>query len=310
VTFLVFDFSALLAQTFSRNQIGILPADTARNSNHSHQIGRGKFLRRIALQIEIVLISVADLELDWMISLKPAVLFSIIALSLFTPCSGFARRPGRTIVDFNDQWKFLQGDPAHAEQAAFNDSNWRAANVPYDWSIAGPVSETNPSGPAGGFFPTGVAWYRKIFSLSPEDAHRHVYIVFDGVMANSDVWINGVHLGQRPNGHVSFFYEPTGHVLFGASAHNCTTSLLLECVWVEGGFGTRTQHLWTRMALQSAPLRRCLDTRRRKLCGGRTSTQFQRILADSRGRRKAPRGQGFRYWTQVPTQPGTGDFCN
>ena len=38
---------------------------------------------------------------------------------------------------------------------------------------------------------------------------RRVFIEFDGVMANSDVWINGVHLGHRPFGYVSFRYELT-----------------------------------------------------------------------------------------------------
>lgn len=174
-----------------------------------------------------------------MIFLKPALLLAGLALSSLAPLTGFAQKPVRTIVDFNAEWKFLQGDPAHAEQAAFDDSAWRAVTVPHDWSIAGPVDQTNPSGPAGGFFPTGVAWYRKAFSLSARDARRHVYIAFDGVMANSDVWINGIHLGQRPNGYVSFFYELTGHVQFGTTAHNviavrCDTSRQPASRWYEG----------------------------------------------------------------------------
>src|SRR6185295_14403572 len=40
-------------------------------------------------------------------------------------------------------------------------------------------------------------------------------IDFDGIMANSDVWINGFHLGKRPYGYVSFQYELTGHLNFG-----------------------------------------------------------------------------------------------
>src|SRR5260370_41657050 len=34
-------------------------------------------------------------------------------------------------------------------------------------------------------------------------------------MANSDVWINGFHLGNRPYGYVSFRYELTEHLSFG-----------------------------------------------------------------------------------------------
>jgi beta-galactosidase len=32
---------------------------------------------------------------------------------------------------------------------------------------------------------------------------------------NSDVWINGVHLGNRPYGYSSFQYELTPHLKFG-----------------------------------------------------------------------------------------------
>jgi len=162
-----------------------------------------------------------------------------IALAL-VPLAALAQTPVRTVVDFNGGWKFLQGDPANAEQAATDDSSWRAVEVPHDWSIAGPVDPKNPSGPGGGFFPTGIAWYRKSFFLPAKDAHRHAYIAFDGVMANSDVWINGFHLGHRPNGYVSFFYELTGHLRFGANAHNvlavrCDTSKQPASRWYEGG---------------------------------------------------------------------------
>src|SRR5207249_2704376 len=60
----------------------------------------------------------------------------------------------------------------------------------------------------------GVGWYRKQFMLPANYAQRRVFIDFDGIMANSDVWINGFHLGKRPYGYVSFRYELTGHLNF------------------------------------------------------------------------------------------------
>jgi len=39
-------------------------------------------------------------------------------------------------------------------------------------------------------------------------------------MANSDVWINGFHLGKRPYGYSSFSYDLTGHLKFGKSESN------------------------------------------------------------------------------------------
>jgi beta-galactosidase len=47
-----------------------------------------------------------------------------------------------------------------------------------------------------------------------------VFIEFDGVMANSEVWINGHSLGRRPSGYVSFRYELTGQLNFGAGQTN------------------------------------------------------------------------------------------
>ena len=126
----------------------------------------------------------------------------------------------RQVLDFDAHWKFLQKDAAGAEQPGFEDSTWTALSVPHDWSIAGPVAQSNPSGQGGGYFPNGVGWYRKDFALAATDRQRRVYIVFDGVMANSDVWINGFHLGNRPYGAISFHYDLTGHLNFGPHSHN------------------------------------------------------------------------------------------
>jgi beta-galactosidase len=126
----------------------------------------------------------------------------------------------RRVTSFDSDWRFLKGDAASAEIAAFDDSKWRTLNVPHDWSIEGPFAAANPTSGAGGFLPAGVGWYRKHFMLPKEYAGRPVFIEFDGVMANSDVWINGVHLGKRPYGYVSFGYELTRHLVFGNGKTN------------------------------------------------------------------------------------------
>ena len=123
--------------------------------------------------------------------------------------------PARITVSFDANWRFLKADSPGAEQPQFDDSAWRKLDVPHDWSIAGPFSETNRTGGAGGFLPSGVGWYRKHFLLPDTFSNRCAFIEFDGVMANSDVWINGFHLGHRPYGYVSFSYELNGHLNFG-----------------------------------------------------------------------------------------------
>jgi beta-galactosidase len=155
--------------------------------------------------------------------------------------------------NFDSAWRFLQGDADtnSAAQTQFDDSRWRNVNLPHDWSIEGAFSETNLAGGAGAFLPTGAAWYRKHFTLPASDANQSIFIQFDGVMANSDVWINGYHLGHRPYGYVSFNYELTGHLNFGDGSDNviavrCDTSEQPASRWYAGsGIGRHVKLIET-----------------------------------------------------------------
>jgi len=133
-------------------------------------------------------------------------------------------------------WQFLKSDAPGAEQPNFDDANWRTLNLPHDWSIEGPFDEKNPVGGAGGFLPSGVAWYRKHFKLDDLSERSRFFIEFEGVMANSEVWINGHLLGQRPNGYVSFRYELTAHLKQGDNviAVRADTSAQPASRWYSG----------------------------------------------------------------------------
>ncbi len=112
-------------------------------------------------------------------------------------------------------WRFTLGDPAGAEQPKFDDQQWRALDLPHDWSIEGTPSKDAPGGGRLGFFPMGTGWYRKSFKLPGGARGQKVWLEFDGVYMNSDVWINGVHLGHRPYGYISFAYDVTDHLVSG-----------------------------------------------------------------------------------------------
>ena len=113
---------------------------------------------------------------------------------------------------FDDGWRFSRGDFPDAQGPGFSDKAWTNVELPHDWSIAGPYSQDEPTGNSGGYVPTGVGWYRKAFVQPRTAAGKRVLIQFDGVYQCSDVWINGHHLGFRPNGYVSFVYDLTPHL--------------------------------------------------------------------------------------------------
>ncbi len=77
--------------------------------------------------------------------------------------------------------------------------------------------EDAPGGGKVGYFPTGIGWYRKAFRVPAGARGSEVWLEFDGVYMNSDVWINGVHLGQRPYGYISFAYDVTAHLVPGVN---------------------------------------------------------------------------------------------
>ena len=119
----------------------------------------------------------------------------------------------RLLMDFN--WRFTKGDPPAAEQASFDDSGWRELDLPHDWSIEGPYDEDAPTSGRGGYLPTGVGWYRKQFTIPQADGDRRVWVEFDGVYQNSDVWINGHPLSHRPFGYISFHCDLSPYLVEG-----------------------------------------------------------------------------------------------
>ena len=98
------------------------------------------------------------------------------------------------------------------QKSEYADGHWRRLNLPHDWAIEGDFSPSNPSGASGGALPGGIGWYRKHFSLSPDEKYDRFTITFDGVYMNSTVYINGHKLGTRPYGYSTFEYDLTPYI--------------------------------------------------------------------------------------------------
>lgn len=150
----------------------------------------------------------------------------------------------RQRLSMDPGWRFTLGDPAGAERQGFDDHQWRRLDLPHDWSIEGTPQQEAPAGGRGGYFPTGLGWYRKAFRLPPSAWGREVWLEFDGVYMNSDVWINGFHLGRRPYGYSSFAYDVTKHLVSGVNvvAVRVDNSLQPNSRWYTGSGIYR--HTW------------------------------------------------------------------
>jgi len=126
-------------------------------------------------------------------------------------------------TSFDKGWRFIKDNPSGAEAVAFDDSKWRTLDLPHDWSIEdlpnqikdsiiGPFSKASIGKMGTGYTIGGTAWYRKTFTINKEDQAKTAYLMFDGVYMNSDVWVNGEHVGNHPYGYTSFYYDITPYL--------------------------------------------------------------------------------------------------
>jgi beta-galactosidase len=121
----------------------------------------------------------------------------------------------RSIIDFNNNWKFSLGNDSTSIDVNYNDVKWRTLNLPHDWSIEGAFSATAAATTQGGALSGGIGWYRKIFTVPTSSDNKNLFIEFEGIYRNSEVWINNHYLGKRPNGYISFRYDLTPHLKYG-----------------------------------------------------------------------------------------------
>ena len=160
----------------------------------------------------------------------------------------------RERLSFNENWRFTKGDPEGAAakldystlkpwllatgselslnsaaptrpegnpggdvayvQPGYDDSGWRALNLPHDWGIEGPFKQEYP-GETGKLPWWGVGWYRKHFTVPAGDAGRNIYLDVDGAMAYASVWLNGQFVGGWPYGYSSWRVDLTPYVTTG-----------------------------------------------------------------------------------------------
>lgn len=129
---------------------------------------------------------------------------------------------------FDRGWKFLKGEGSGFEAASFDDTSWRTVDLPHDWSIEdlpdadgstrlGPFDRHSAGGGDTGFTVGGEGWYRKRFRFEGTPQPAHVEVLFGGAYMESDVWLNGQHLGRWVNGYTPFGYDLTPHLRQGVN---------------------------------------------------------------------------------------------
>jgi beta-galactosidase len=135
---------------------------------------------------------------------------------------GHASDPLRDLGFGKDQGDFSKSGGFEFATEKFDDSKWRALNLPHDWAVELPFvrdEDLQPHGykPLGRKYPeTSVGWYRRSFDVAKEDLGRRITIEFDGAFRSALVFLNGYFIGRNDNGYAPFHFDVTDFVNYGA----------------------------------------------------------------------------------------------
>lgn len=99
-------------------------------------------------------------------------------------------------------------------EVSFDDSSWRNIKLPHDWSRYNSFNSSSNATYEGGYLDGGDAWYRKSLNISSSMKGKRIFVSFDGVYMESDVYINGVKVGSNKNGYNPFLFEITDYIDF------------------------------------------------------------------------------------------------
>lgn len=108
----------------------------------------------------------------------------------------------REVTSFNDGWQFKRG-PFPTEPmriAAQWDGKWEAVEIPHTWNAKDMQLKTND-------FYEGVGYYKKKMTFGEELKGKRVFLRFEGVGTNTEVYVNGKLVGTHKGGYSAFACE-------------------------------------------------------------------------------------------------------
>lgn len=176
----------------------------------------------------------------------------------------------------NDDWKFHLGDaasmasdfghgteyftyyskaigqnqgPANPE---FNDTAWAGVTLPHDWVVdlpyAAEASHSHGYKQVGWKYPqTSVGWYRRHFGIDAKDEGREIYVCFEGIFRDAQVFCNGFYLGHEVSGYARQTYNLTEYLNYGGdNVLTVRCSAMSEEGWYYEGAGIYRDVLLTK----------------------------------------------------------------
>lgn len=155
----------------------------------------------------------------------------IFLLSAILLNNGWSFAPGNAVFpekDFNHFTEYfsplaksgLMDECVSPVHPGFDDSSWRVVNLPHDWAVDLPFSAAASHSHGykclGWKYPeNSVGWYRRHLYIPEEDRGGQIWIEFQGIYRDSEVYCNGRLLGCGGSGYMSYVYDLSPYLNYG-----------------------------------------------------------------------------------------------
>nr|WP_262918340.1 glycoside hydrolase family 2 TIM barrel-domain containing protein [Mucilaginibacter straminoryzae] len=119
---------------------------------------------------------------------------------------------GRTVYSLNDKWQFAKDSADHPYNAINTLTHWQNVTIPHTWNATDVMSDEHP-------YYRGAAWYKRNLVIS-NDSQKQVFLYFDGVNQEAEIYINGKKAGEHKGGYTRFCIPVSSFIKTGTNAVN------------------------------------------------------------------------------------------
>ena len=125
---------------------------------------------------------------------------------------------GRTVIDFDMDWKFLKMSRADGrcdfpiESTGFDDNICENVNLPHTWNADDGADGRGGVDEGGEHYYRGLGGYRKNYVFPPELGGKRIFMEFEGANTVAELYINGSFVGKHEVGYAAFRFDITDFV--------------------------------------------------------------------------------------------------
>ena len=132
------------------------------------------------------------------------IIFQLLVALMVVSCGNTKDTTEDGVI--NNGWTFALGDYQDAQNADFDDSVWQRIGLPHSFGIPYFMSRD---------FYTGYGWYRKTINLTADDLEKRLWLQFDGVFQEAEIFVNGKLTGSHTGGYTGFVIDITDNAVAG-----------------------------------------------------------------------------------------------